>query len=309
MKVVVAGGTGALGTVLCDHLAERGHEVVVLTRRPMDDVHRQVQWDGRTVGGWAPELAGAAVVNLAGGPLGLRPTRDNVEALRDSRVEPTRALARAAAGLSDPVTVWLQASTLALHGDGGDTEVDESTPAAAGPPQQAGVARAWEAAAADAPAGRTVLLRTSVVLDRDTPALDRLVDLVRRGLGGRIGSGEQWFSWIHVEDWLAAVVWALREDDVTGPVVLSSPGPVRNAELMAALRRVLRRPAAPPTPALLVRAGARLLDSDPALALTGRRAVPRRLLDAGFDFAHPELEEALRDLLGPRTRLGRPVEG
>ena len=307
MKVVVAGGTGALGTVLCDHLAERGHEVVVLTRRRFDDVHRQVEWDGRTVGSWAGELAGAAVVNLAGGPLGPRPTRENVEALRDSRVEPTRALARAAADLADPVPVWLQASTLALHGDAGEAEVDESTPAADGPPQQAGVARAWEAAAAEAPAGRTVLLRTSTVLDRDTPALDRLVDLTRRGLGGRLGSGQQWFSWIHVADWLAAVVWALRED-VAGPVVLSAPGPVRNAELMAALRRVLRRPVAPPTPALLVRAGARVLDTDPALALTGRRAVPRRLLDAGFTFTHPELEEALRDLLGPRDRLGRPVE-
>jgi uncharacterized protein (TIGR01777 family) len=297
VKVVVAGGTGALGVPLCDHLAERGHEVVVLTRRPRHDVHRHVEWDGETVGPWATELAGAAVVNLAGEIVDRRPTTEGITLLRDSRVAPTRALAQAAAALDAPVPVWLQASTLALHGDAGETEVDEDTPAADGPPQMAGVARAWEAAAAGVHAERTVLLRTSIVLEADTPALDRLTDLVRRGLGGRVGSGRQWFSWIHVEDWLAVVTWALTGADVDGPLVVSSPGPVRNAELMATLRAVLGKRVGLPAPAPLVRVGARVLQTDPALALTGRRAVPRRLLAEGVPFRFPELEPALRDLL------------
>ena len=174
----------------------------------------------------------------------------------------------------------------------------------------AGVATAWEAAAADAPAGRTVVLRTSIVLDRDTPALDRLRGLVRAGAGGRVGSGRHWFSWIHVEDWLRVVRWCagladpaepgLPDVDVplpSGVLAVTAAEPVRNAELMAALRRVLRRPQAPPIPAFAVRLGWIPLPYRPALGLTGRRVVPSRLLDAGFTFRYPRLEPALRDLL------------
>ena len=307
MKVVVAGGSGALGRRLCADLAGAGHEVVVLTRTPRPgEAHRQVGWDGATVGAWARELPGAAVVNLAGELVDRRPTRANVELLTRSRVEPTRALARAAADLDAPVPVWLQAGTLAVHGDAGEREVAEPSPPADGPPQMAGVARAWEAAARGVHAERQVLLRTSIVLDRGTPALQRLAGLTRWGLGGRVGTGRQWFSWIHVADWLRVARWGLglpagAELEGTAPprgvLVASSPGPVRNAELMAALRRVLHRPPAPPTPALVVRAGSVLLRTDPALGLTGRRAVPAALLAAGFPFAFPRLEPALRDLL------------
>ena len=296
MKVVIAGGSGALGRRLADDLAARGHEVVILTRSPRPGRHRQVRWDGRSLGEWAAELRGAALVNLAGELVDRRPTRAAIELLTSSRVEPTRALAAAAAALDDPLPVWIQASTLAIHGDAGEQLLDEDSPPADGPPQMAGVARAWEAAAEQVNAGRTVVLRTPIVLDRDTPALDRLVGLTRWGLGGRISHGRQWVSWVHIEDWLAIVRWAL-EGSVTGVLVTSSPNPVRNAELMAALRRAAHRPPAPPTPAVAVRLGALVLRSDPALALTGRRAVPRRLLAQGFAFRHPAIDEALRDLL------------
>ncbi|WP_448631393.1 DUF1731 domain-containing protein [Cellulomonas soli] len=170
------------------------------------------------------------------------------------------------------------------------------------------MARAWEAAAAGARTGRQVVLRTSIVLDRGTPALDRLVGLTRAGLGGRVGSGRQWFSWIHVADWLRVVHWSLGVDGGAVPglpaapppqgvLVATAPGPVRNAELMRTLRACLHRPAAPPTPTWLVRAGSVLLRTDPALGLTGRRAVSGTLRDAGFTFRYPRLDEALRDLL------------
>ena len=299
MRVVVAGGSGALGRRLCEDLAERGHEVVVLTRRPRPGRFRQVEWDGRTVGPWRVELEGSAVVNLAGELVDRRPTPANVDLLTRSRVEPTRALVAASRLLSAPVPVWIQASTLAIYGDAGDQVLDETAPVAEGPPQMAGVARAWEEAVQDARADRLVVLRTGIVLDNDTPALDRLASLTRWGLGGRVSSGRQWISWIHIEDWLAIVRETLEPAsvDLEGVVHATGPDPVRNADLMAALRVALRRPPAPPTPAVLVRLGAMLLRTDPALALTGRRAVPARLLAGGFRFAHPRLDEALADLV------------
>lgn len=304
MKVVIAGGTGALGRRLAAALSARGHDVVVLTRQPRPgSAHRQVQWDGRTVGPWVAELDGAAVVNLAGELVDRRPTARNIELLTRSRVEPTRALAAAAAEVPPP-PVWIQASTLAIYGDAGDAVLDETASPAEGPPQMAGVARAWEAAAETAPAERRVVLRTGIVLDAGTPALDRLTGLTRWGLGGRVGPGQQWVSWIHVTDWLA-IVTGLLEGGIgevrDGVVHATGPRPVRNAELMASLRHALRRPPAPPTPALLVRLGALVLRTDPALALTGRRAVPARLQAAGFRFTYPGLDEALTDLLGAQS--------
>ena len=295
---MVAGGTGALGRRLCQDLLAEGHEVVVLTRRPRLGFGRQLQWDGRTVGSWAVELEGSAVINLAGELVDRRPTSANIDLLTRSRVEPTRALAEASSRLAAPVPVWVQMSTLAIYGDAGERVLDATAPPADAPPQMAGVAKAWEAAVEGANVARLTVLRTGIVLDRDTPALDRLWSLTRWGLGGRVGPGQQWVSWIHIEDWLAIVRLLLRYDlsELSGVVHATGPAPVTNATLMAALRRSLRRPAAPPTPELLVRLGAVLLRTDPALALTGRRAVPSRLLEAGFEFRHPGIDEALADL-------------
>lgn len=303
----MAGGAGSLGRRLCADLEAHGHEVVVLTRRPRGGPVRQVAWDGRTTGPWVAELEGSAVVNLAGELVDRRPTAAGTALLTSSRVEPTRALVQASRQLAEPVPVWVQASTLAIYGDAGEQVLDESSPVADGPPQMAGVATAWEAALDGARAERTVVLRTGIVLDADSPALDRLWSLARWGLGGRIGDGRQWVSWIHLDDWLAVVRAALAADgpggsDLTGVVHATGPRPARNADLMAAVRRSVHRPASPPTPAALVRMGAVLLRTDPALALTGRRAVPARLLAAGFTFAHPDLDEALADL---RARVSR----
>ncbi len=215
-------------------------------------------------------------------------------------MEPIRALAAALGTLTTPPTVWIQASTLAIYGDAGEAVIDESSSPADGPPQMAGVARAWEAAASEVPVARRVVMRTGIVLDRDTPAMDRLTGLVRWGLGGRIASGRQWVSWIHITDFLAVVRRALDDGDLDGVVHVTSPNPVRNAEL-ATLRKVLHRPPAPPTPAALVHLGARVLGTDPALALTGRRCVPARLLAADFTFTHPRLGGALEELLADNS--------
>lgn len=298
MKVVLAGGSGALGRRIAADLTARGDEVVILTRSVRRErPYRQVGWDGATVGPWAAELTGAVVVNLAGELVDRRPTAANVELLTRSRVQPTRALIAAVSSVDEPPTVWVQASTLAIYGDGGERILDEQAPPADGPAQMAGVARAWEQAAAGYSAGRQVVLRTGFVLDRDTPAVDRLTGLTRWGLGGRLGSGRQWLSWLHIADFLAIVRRCIDDAAMVGVVHATSPYPVRNAELMAALRRVLRRPPTLAMPAPLVRLGALLLRTDPALALTGRRCVPSRLLDAGFAFTFPHLAPALQDLI------------
>jgi len=297
VRVVLAGGSGSLGRRIAADLAGRGDEIVVLTRTARPGLpYRQVTWDGATAGSWAELLPGAVLVNLAGKLVDCRPTAANIALLSRSRVEPTRALAEAAAAAGAPA-VWLQMSTLAIYGDRGDAVLDESAPVADGPPQMAGVARAWEAAAAGVPAGRQVVLRAAPVLDPGTPALDRLTGLVRWGLGGRVGSGRQWISWLHIADLLAIVRRALDEPALAGVLHATGPKPVRNAELMATLRSVLRRPPAPPTPAPLVRLGAVLLRTDPALALTGRRCLPARLQQAGHAFSYPQLRPALEDLL------------
>lgn len=304
MKVVIAGGTGSLGQRLADDFSERGHDVVILTRSNRDDIaHRQVEWDGVTVGAWASEIDGSLVVNLAGELVDRRPTDRNIELLRCSRVEPTRALVDAARKCEDPPVLWLQMSTLAIYGDAGQGIItDDDHPPADGPPQMVGVARPWEEAAVDAPAERLVVMRTGLVMDAGTPAFERLTRLTTFGLGGRIGTGEQWVSWLHVDDFLRAVRFIIDTPTIGGVVHVTAPEPIQNRDMMAALRAELGRPWSPPTPTPLVHVGAFILRTDPALALTGRRCVPRRLLDAGFDFECATFADAVADLVDDGAR-------
>lgn len=308
LRVVIAGGSGTLGRSLAADVATRGHEVVVLTRQvDLTLPHRQVLWDGATLGPWSEELARdpgrTALVNLAGRLVDTRPTPANVQDLRDSRVGPTRALVAASQQLEAPLARWVQGSTTAIWSDAGERHLSESSPLPVGSdalPQMTGVARPWEEAAEGANAEHLTTLRTSIVLQSGAPALDRLTALTQAGLGGRVGTGRQWFSWIHLQDWLALVRATLGLDPQVelpdGILVAAAPHPVRNHELMATLRARLRRPAAPPTPAPLVRVGSMVLRTDPALGLTGRHVTSAVAPEAGFEFAHPTLDGALRDL-------------
>jgi uncharacterized protein (TIGR01777 family) len=301
MKIVIAGGTGSLGRRVAEDLASRDHDVVILTRSPRPEIaHRQVRWDGRTPGAWGSELEDAVLINFAGELVDRRPTAANIDFLKRSRVEPTRALVDAATRLEAPPKVWVQMSTLAIYGDAGQGVIREGHPVADGPPQMTDVARPWEAAASGAPAQRLVVLRTGIVLDPGSPAFDRLVRLTRYGLGGRIGRGDQWTSWIHVDDFLAAIRFVSEHSTLQDIVHVTAPEPIQNRDMMASLRTALHRPWSPPTPEPLVHVGAFLMRTDPGLALTGRRCVPARLLDAGFKFAHPDFAEAVHDLLQSR---------
>ncbi|AKU17400.1 epimerase [Luteipulveratus mongoliensis] len=306
LKVVIAGGSGTLGRALSADLTSRGHEVVVLTRSPRSDApYREVGWDGRTVGAWVAELEDAdrpvALVNLAGRLVDVRPTPANIADLRASRVESTQALVTASQQVP-PLEHWVQASTTAIYSDAGEDRITESSPIPDGLPQMTGVARPWEQAVVDANSAHLVILRTSLVLERGSPVLDRLLLLTRLGAGGKVGTGRQWVSWIHIADWLAVVRAALGlESDVTlpsGPVIVSSEHPVRNTELMATLRRATHRRIGLPSPPPLVRLGAVALRTDPALGLTGRHCTSDVLRDLDWSYAYPTLDKALADLLG-----------
>lgn len=301
MKIVIAGGTGTLGQRIAADFQKEGVDVVVLTRSPRRNLpFRQVVWDGRSVGGWSRELESSVLVNLAGELVDCRPTQANIELLRRSRVEPTRALAQASHECRHPPVLWLQGSSTAIFGDAGDAVITETASIPSGPPQMPGVARPWEEAAKDGNADRQVIFRMSLVLDTDTPVLDRLSRIVKLGLGGRISTGRQWVSWIHVRDMLNALRFVL-DNEIEGVLNVTSPRPVPNEVLMKELRRHLNRPWSPPTPAPLIRLGAWLMGSDPEIALTGRRCVPARLIEAGFDFEFPDMRTALDDLLPGRS--------
>ncbi|RAX48703.1 DUF1731 domain-containing protein [Arthrobacter sp. AQ5-05] len=314
LRIVIAGGHGFLGSRAAADLYCRGHEVTVLTRtaRP-DSPYTQVLWDGKNQGPWSTVLYRAgrdtAVLNLAGELVDLPPTEANIARLRSSRVDSTRALVDASHAAPEPLAAFLQASTTAIFADAGERHLteDSSLPTgAAALAQMTGVAKPWEDAAAGAHTKRLNILRTSLVFERESPLVDRLSLLARVGLGGPVAGGEQWVSWIHLADWLRIVRAALGLEEglvLPGGIIhLAAPHPVRNSQMMAALRaRVAPRPLrrfSLPTPASVLAAGAVLLHTDPALGTTGRHVTSRVLADAGFEFAHPDFEAALGQILG-----------
>jgi uncharacterized protein (TIGR01777 family) len=304
-RIVIPGGSGYLGRALTERLVARGDEVVILTRSRgrEGDGWRSVTWDGRTADGpWAQELEGAhAVIHLSGRRVDVRPTRDNVDELITSRVEPVRAVGEAIRSCSSPPPVWVQSSSLAIFGSTGDEVIDErTTPSGIGPREMVTVCLAWEAAFRQASEAveRPVLLRIGIGLGgEDDPATKRLASIVRLGLGGRVASGRQWVSWIGIEDLLDAMIRAIDDDTMRGTYHLTSPNPVTNDEMMRTYRRLLGRRIGLPGPALGVRLAAPLMGSSASLALTGRRCVPRRLLEEGFTFRQPDFEPVAQQAL------------
>lgn len=303
-RIVLAGGSGYLGSHLARVLGDRGDEVVVLTRgqgRTDHDV-RYVHWDGAAVGPWAAVLEGAAaVVHLAGKRVDCRPTRSNIDELIRSRVQPVHVIGQAIDRCEDPPEVWVQLSTMAIYGDSDDTPLEEDTPPSGlGPRQMVTVALAWETAFRQVShtVPRRVLLRAGIALGgEDDPATARLQLLARLGLAGPIAGGDQWVSWIALDDLLRVIVRAIDHRGMQGLYHATAPEPVTNAQMMEAFRQEVGARIALPSPAILTTIGAWLLGSDPALALLGRRGYPRRLLTEGFEFAITDFTEAVRTAL------------
>jgi uncharacterized protein len=279
MKIAIAGGTGFLGGGLAASLASDGHEVVVLRRGSTADI------DGAD-----------GLVNLSGESIaGKRWTAAQKERIRDSRVKTTRALADAIRRAKRPPSVFVSGSAVGYYGPHGDEIVTEDTPA--GSDFLAGVCVQWEKEAATASdSTRVVYARTGVVLDRNGGALPPMLPPFWFGAGGPVGSGRQFWPWIHRVDWIAMTRWALMTPSVSGPINVTAPAPVTNADFARALGRALHRPAFVRTPAFALRL--LLGEMADALVLSGQRAIPRRAQQAGFSFAYPQIDGALRAIFG-----------
>jgi hypothetical protein len=300
-RVVLAGGSGFLGRALAAELLRRSYEVVVLTRTPRgrNDGVREVEWDGERIGEWIRFLDGAeAVVNLAGRNVNCRHTPENLNALAASRVNSVRAAAGGIYHITRPPRVWVQAGAVGFYGDQRDKVCDENSPA--GNDGLASVCVQWEGAFHSAPAPKTrrVLLRIGMVLGRNGGALAVLGKLTRWFLGGAAGNGQQYVGWIHLTDLNRMFLEAIERDDLAGTFNATAPNPVNNAEFMRELRRALHRPWSPPAPVWAVRLGSWLMQTDPSLALTSCRCVPKRFLESGFQFQFPGLRAALQDIYG-----------
>lgn len=297
MKILVTGSSGLIGSALVAELGRRGHEVLAAVRREPRSAS-EVRWDPVAGTIDAAALAGIdAVVHLAGAGIGDRRwTEAYKREILESRTKGTRTIAAAIAAMPVKPRVFLSGSAIGFYGDRGNETVDETS--APGDGFLADVVREWEAAAAPAvDAGiRTVFLRTGIVLTPRGGALKKQLPLFRLGLGGRFGNGRQWQSWISLDDEIAAIVHLL-DSSLSGPVNLVAPNPVTNAGFTSTLAKVLRRPALLPIPAfgpsLLL--GGELAD---ALLYTGQRVEPAALERDGFRFSHPELDGALRAMLG-----------
>jgi hypothetical protein len=304
-KVVIAGGSGFIGRRLCTELLEQGYSVVVLTRDPyrvaggMDPRAKLIPWDGQTPQTWFQHVSGArALVNLAGENIAaaLRWTARKKEQLLASRLNAARAAAEAIDLAAEKPRVVVQASAIGFYGDRPDEIVDESS--AAGKGFLAEVAGKWEAAAAaiQEQGVRTVIIRTGIVLGCSGGFLQRAVLPFRFFLGGHMGSGRQWISWIHLRDEAAAIRFLIERTDLFGPFNLTAPNPLTARDFFSLLGQVLQRPSWLPAPAWAVR----LILGEMAreLLLQGQRVMPRRLQAAGFEFAYPDCRAALEEALG-----------
>jgi uncharacterized protein (TIGR01777 family) len=297
MKIVVAGGTGFLGSALVDALDLAGHEVVVLTRSAGTESPghaRAVVWrpDGTASGAWAPEIDGAdAVVNLTGEPLpAKRWTPAQKRRLIQSRVMPTRSLVAAILGARQPPRTLLSGSGIGYYPDS-DRIIDESAGPGTGFLSTICVAWETEARAAEAAGTRVVLLRSGVVLHRDGGALPQLLPPFRFGAGGPLGRGTQWWAWIHRDDWVRMAAWAIDTPEIAGPLNVCAPEPVQQKAIARAIGRAMRRPALLPAPSMALR----LLLGEMAgeMLLASQRAIPAVALSRRFGWKLPELDAAI----------------
>ena len=294
MRIVVAGGTGFLGAPLVRRLRAEGHFVSVLTRRPRrPERPHEVAWNpAEPEGPWTAAVQSAdAVINLAGESIADgRWTTARKAALRDSRIQATRAIVAAMTqGARTPAALF-NASAVGIYGPHGDEPVTEDTPP--GSDFLASLGMAWEAeATAAAHKTRVVLLRTGIALDHGGGALQQMAMPFYFMAGGPLGSGRQYISWIHRDDWTGMVSWALGTPAVSGPLNVTAPNPVTNAEFAHALGRALRRPSFMPAPAFALRL---VLGEMADAILTGQRVLPAKALALGFSFMYPQLEDALR---------------
>ncbi len=298
-KIVIAAANGFLGQKLIGYFSGR-FEIVGLVRKPMEDTDgvRYVLWDGKTLGSWQLEIEGAlAVINLAGRSVDCRYTEENKRQILDSRLQSTRVLGEAIDLCDHPPSIWMNSASATIYAyslDHPNSESDHTF----GSGFSVDVCQQWEKIFFEHTYSnvRQIALRITIVFGREGGAYPVMRKLTRWGLGGKQGPGNQMVSWIHIDDFCRAVDFLLTAEDVSGPVNMAAPNPLSNKEFMRLMRESLGRSFGLPSPEFLLKIGARIIQTETELILKSRFVVPERLLNSGFSFEYPTMEEALRDL-------------
>ena len=302
MRVLITGGSGLIGRALSANLARDGNEIIILSRQPERIVGLPMGvsarwWDSHTTEGWSSLVDGTdAIINLAGENISSgRWSDERKHAILKSRSSAGQAVVQAVRAAARKPRIVIQASGIGYYGPYGDEEITEETPP--GHDFLAQLAANWESSTAslESLGVRRAIIRTGVVLSIEGGALPRMLLPFRFFAGGRLGSGRQWFPWIHIADEVGAIRFLIENETANGPFNLTAPVPLNNAEFSRLLGQQLRRPALMPIPAFALRL---LFGEMATVLLDGQRAIPRRLIQLGFTFQFPEAELALRDLLG-----------
>jgi len=296
----MTGGTGFVGSYLAPRLAEEGHEITILTRSPKvpEKLSPKIfclQGDPTQKGPWQEAVRDHdVIINLAGTSIFSHWTEEQKKAIRESRIHTTRNVVEAIESGPDGETVLFSTSAVGYYGFHGDEELTEDFPP--GSDFLARVAVEWESEALKAgeKRARVVMTRFGIVLGKNGGALGQMVPLFKKYLGGPIGSGRQWFSWIHIQDLAEAFLFLMARPEVSGPVNVCSPYPVRNRDLTRTIGKALRRPSSMPAPSFIIKL---ILGEFGSVILEGQRVIPRRLLESGFVFKYPKINEALQNLL------------
>jgi uncharacterized protein (TIGR01777 family) len=313
-RIVISGGTGQIGGILARHFQERGHEITVIARYPKPASWRTLSWTGYSLGPWRDAMEGAdVVINLAGRSVNCRYNATNQREILNSRTITTGLVGQAIARCANPPSLWLNASTCTIYRHSLDRDMDDLSGEIGGLVAKKGlgvpdkwafsveVAKSWERAlfAAETPRTRRVAMRSAMVMSPDTGGIfATLLQLVRFGLGGRAGSGDQFVSWVHQTDFIRAVEFLIEHSELDGPVNICSPHPLPNRNFMRCLRQAwCTTYIGIPLPPWMLGAGAVLLRTETELILKSRRAIPTRLCRAGFDFHFPDWRGAAQDLV------------
>jgi uncharacterized protein len=299
MKIVIAGGSGLIGKSLVNELAARRHNVIVLSRGTYDTSFSNKitieKWDGRTLGDWCKAIENAdVIINLSGASIaGSRWTIHRKKEFFESRINSTRILAQAVSMAITRPSVFLNASAVGYYGNTKDIEVNENSQKGAG--FLSDLCGLWEQEALNIRKSglRIALLRTGVVLDKNGGALKRMIFPFKVFAGGYLGSGQQWIPWIHIDDLIKSVIFIIETESLKGPINLTSPDPVTNRIFAKNLGKILHRPSWFPIPSFLLRM---ILGEMASVILEGQRALPAKLLSAGFTFTYPAIEMALTDI-------------
>ncbi|MDB5013386.1 MAG: hypothetical protein JWQ25_1588 [Daejeonella sp.] len=299
-KIIIAGGSGFLGSSIRKRYYKTDTQVIVLSRsqHPDDENIKYVVWDAKSLGDWTSVLEGStAVINLVGKSVNCRYTEKNKAEIISSRVLSTEVLGEAIQQSNNPPKVWINAGSAAIFGNSGDEIKEENSQVGNGFSPH--VCKEWERAFNEFETleTRKVFLRIGMVLQKGGGIIEPFQNLAKFGLGGKMGSGNQYMTWIHEQDFLNIIDWAINDETAQGIIHCASPNPVTNSEFMKAIRTSVRAPFGFPNPSFLIKIGAVFIGTEAELVLSGRRVVSQVLRERNFLFKYPLLHDAMKQIL------------